>query len=210
MAPPIFPTLNFLTFPAKRSPMWKTLHQESVSGMDNPIPLWSFNRWSYELQISLLNSKSSAFQNAVALEWQELNALYNQLQGSSGVFQYNDTDDNTATNQLFGSGDGISTAFPLTRTMTGAGGFTFNEPVFAPVGTPVIKINGTPTVLFTLGTQGLITFNSPPAGGASLSWTGTFRWLCRFDEDSLDFSKFMNQLWECKSLKFTSIKTQSK
>ncbi len=210
MAPPILPTFNFITYPATRSPIWRTLHQESVSGMDNPIPLWSFNRWMYDLPISLLNSKSVAFQNAVALEWQALNAFYNQLNGSFGVFQFLDTDDSSVTDQLFGVGDGTTVGFPLTRTMTGAGGFVWNEPVFAPVGTPVVKINGTPTVLFTLGTQGLITFNSPPAGGANLTWTGTFRWLCRFDDDNLDFSKFMSALWEVKSLKFTTIKTQSK
>jgi uncharacterized protein (TIGR02217 family) len=210
MAPPILPSFRFFSYPAKRTPMWSTMHQMSVSGMDNPIPLWTFNKWSYELIIELLNSGSTAFQNALAIEWQALNAFYNQVNGSFGVFQFNDPDDNSVTNQLFGVGDGTTTAFPLTRTMTGAGGFTWNEPVFAPVGTPVVKVNGTPTVLFTLGTQGLITFNSAPAAAASLTWTGTFNWLCRFDEDTLEFSKFMNNLWECKSLKFTTIKTQSK
>jgi hypothetical protein len=63
---------------------------------------------------------------------------------------------------------------------------------------------------YTLGTQGLITFSTPPSGGSSVLWTGTFNWLCRFDDDSMDFSKFMNNLWEVKSLKFTTIKTQSK
>jgi uncharacterized protein (TIGR02217 family) len=210
MAPPVLPPFNFISYPAIRRPLWKTLHQESVSGMDNPVPLWTFNRWQYELPITLLNSKSVAFQNALALEWQEMNAFYNQTQGSFGVFQFNDIDDNTVTNQLFGVGDGVTTKFPLTRTMTGAGGFTWNEPVFAPVGTPTIFINGTPTVLFTLGTQGLITFNSAPAGGANLTWTGTYNWLCRFDDDNIDFSKFMSGLWEIKALKFTTIKTQSK
>jgi uncharacterized protein (TIGR02217 family) len=209
MAPPILPAFKFFTYPAKRAPLWRTLHQESVSGLDNPIPLWSFNKWMYELTISLLTSNSVAFQNAIAQEWQAMNAFFNTVQGSFGVFQFNDTDDNTATAQLFGVGDGVTTAFPLTRTMSGAGGFTWNEPVFAPTITD-IKINGTPTVAYTLGTQGLVTFNSPPAGGASLTWDGTFNWLCRFQDDQMDFSKFMSGLWEIKALKFTTIKTQSK
>ncbi len=210
MAPPILPAFKFFSYPAIRRPLWNTLRQMSASGMDNPVPLWTFNRWQYELPINLLNSGSTAFQNAIATEWQALNALYNTLQGSFGVFQYFDSDDGSVTNQPFGTGDGTTVAFPLTRTMSGAGGFTWNEPVFAPIGTPVVNINGVPTVLFTLGTQGLITFNSPPAGGAILTWTGTFRWLCRFDEDSMEFSKFMNNLWEMQALKVTTIKTQSK
>jgi uncharacterized protein (TIGR02217 family) len=210
MAPPVLPSFKFFSYPAKRAPIWRTLHQESVSGMDNPVPLWSFNRWQYELPINLLNSGATAFQSALALEWQEMNALYNQLQGSFGVFQYPDPDDGSVTDQLFGVGDGVTTKFPLTRTMSGPGGtFTWNEPVFAPTITNV-KINAVPTVLYTLGTQGLVTFNSAPAGGANLTWTGTFNWLCRFDDDSMDFSKFMNNLWELKALKFTTIKTQSK
>jgi uncharacterized protein (TIGR02217 family) len=190
-------------------PLWKTLHQESVSGQDNPIALWTFNKWMYELPINMLNSGATAFQNLIAIDTQALMAFFNQMQGSAGVFQYNDTDDNSVTDQLFGVGDGTTVAFPLTRTMTGAGGFTWSEPVFAPTITN-IKINGTPTVLYTLGTQGLVTFNSPPAAAASLTWTGTFNWLCRFDDDSLELSKFMNRLWEVRALKFTTIKTQPK
>ncbi len=209
MAPPILPTFRFFSYPAKRSPLWSTLHQMSVSGMDNPVPLWTFNRWQYELPITLLNSGSTVFQNALAIEWQALNAFYNQMQGSFGVFQFNDSDDHSVTDQTFGTGDGTTVAFPLIRAMTGAGGFTWTEPVFAPTITNV-KINGAPTVLYTLGTQGLVTFNSPPAGGATLTWTGTYNWLCRFDDDNLDFSKFMNNLWEVKSLLFSTIKTQSK
>lgn len=39
----------------------------------------------------------------------------------------------------------------------------------------VVKINGTPTSAYTINnTTGLITFNSPPANGAILSWTGEY------------------------------------
>lgn len=209
MAPPVLPMFKGFSYPAKRAPLWRTLHQESVAGFDNPIVLWSFPRWKYELPITALNSGAAAYQNLVAIEWQELAAFFNILSGSAGVFQYNDADDNTATAQLFGVGDGVTTQFPLTRTMTGTGSTTFNEPVFAPMITDV-KINGVATGAYTLGTQGLVTFTSAPAGGANLTWDGTFNWLCRFDEDSLDFSKFMNALWELRALKFTTIKTQSK
>lgn len=205
MAPPIFPTLKGVTFPARRSPLWKTLHQEAVSGQDNPIPLWSYPRWSYELAYDFLRS------DGVNLEWQALAAFFNQVQGSALAFQFTDPDDGAVTNQTFGIGDGTSIAFALIRTMTGAGGIAFVEPVFAPVASGLtIMVNGTPTTAYTLGTQGLVTFASAPASGATLSWTGSFNWLCRFDEDSADFEKFMNQFWRLKQIKFTTIKTQSR
>lgn len=210
MAPPIFPTLKGATYPVKRSPVWKTLHQEAVSGQDNPIPLWSYPRWMYEVPYSGFNSGGTAFQGLPALEWQALAAFFNIVQGSALVFQFTDPDDGSVTNQPIGTGNGIATAFPLVRTMTGSGGQTFVEPVFAPVIITNVEINGTPTGAYTLGTQGLVTFNSPPGVSAALTWTGTFNWLCRFDTDMADFSKFMNHLWEAKAIKFTTIKTQSK
>jgi hypothetical protein len=44
------------------------------------------------------------------------------------------------------------------------------------INTPfVIKINGTPTTAYTVNnTTGLVTFNTAPANGAILSWTGEF------------------------------------
>ena len=210
MTLPIFPTLKGATFPVKRTPIWSTLHQEAVSGQDNPIGLWTYNRWRYEIPYSGFNSSSIAFQGLPALEWQTLAAFFNQVQGSRLVFQFADPDDGAVTDQLFGTGDGTTVAFPLTRTMTGLGSVSWNEPVFAPVTITNVKINGTPTALYALGTQGLVTFNSPPALNALLTWTGSYRWLVRFDKDVTDFEKFMDRLWELKSISFTSIKTQSK
>ncbi len=203
MTLPTFPSLKGVTFPAKRAPLWKTLHQETVSGQDNPIPLWSYPRWSYELAYDFLRSDN------LNLEWQALAAFFNQVQGSALVFQFADPDDGSVTNQGFGTGDGTTTKFALVRSMSGAGGYSFVEPVFAPTITN-IKIAGTPTSAYTLGTQGLVTFTSPPASGAALTWTGTFNWLCRFDDDAADFEKFMNTFWRLQKIKFTTIKTQSK
>src|SRR5258705_2341299 len=172
MAPPILPVFKFFSYQAIRRPLWNTLHQMSVSGMDNPVPLWTFNKWQYELPINLLNSGSTAFQNALAIEWQALNAFYNQMQGSFGVFQYFDSDDGSVTNQLIGIGDGVTVAFPLTRTMTGAGGFTWNEPVFAPV---------SPQIFSVIDWQGSVLRYSTPRTNLTLqsntfsnaSWTKT-------------------------------------
>lgn len=207
---PVFPVLKGATFPIKRTPMWNTLHQEAISGQDNPIGLWTYNRWRYEIPFSAFNSGGTAFQALPAREWQTLAAFFNQVAGSSGMFQFHDDDDDTATGQLFGIGNGSTVAFPLVRTMTGAGGITWDELVYAPTTITSITVGGVPTAGYTVGTQGLITFNSPPAIGDLLTWTGTYNWLCRFDKDMMDFEKFMNNLWECKSVVFVTVKTQSK
>ena len=51
-----------------------------------------------------------------------------------------------------------------------------------------------------------VTISPAPAAGAALSWTGTYFWLCRFDEDSLEFSNFMYLFWELKKCSFTTIR----
>ena len=56
--------------------------------------------------------------------------------------------------------------------------------------------------------NGLVTFNTAPANGAALTWTGYFGFLCRFDDDSLDFEQFMQNLWRVDSLKFRSVRAQ--
>ncbi len=203
MTLPVFPSLKGLSFPAKRTPKWSTLHQESVSGQDNPIQLWSYPRWAYELTFNILRSDN------VNLEWQELAAFYNLVGGSAGVFQFTDPDDNAVTNQQFGIGDGVTQSFPLVRTMTGAGSFSFVEPVFAPTSVTAY-INGVQNNGWTLGTQGMLNWIGVPPSGGVLTWTGTFNWLCRFDEDAAGFEKFMYQFWNFRSVKFTTIKTQSK
>lgn len=202
MAVPLFPTLNGLTYPVPRYPIFKTTHQESASGQDNPIELWSFPRWQYTATFSFLRSDAN-------VEWQTLAAFFLSMRGSSRVFQWNDVDDSSVTDQLIGTGDGTTTAFPLVRTLS-AGSFSFTEPVFAPVIITNIKDNGTPTAAYTLGTQGLITFNAPPTAGHTLTWTGTYNWLCRFDEDVAQFEKFAFKFFELKKITFTTIKTQSK
>ena len=203
MALPIFPTLKGIVFPVKRAPMFRTLHQESASGQDNPVELWTYPRWAYEVAYSFLRSDS------VNLEWQTLAAFFLSQRGSSRVFQFTDPDNGTVTAQPFGTGDGTTVAFPLVRTLTGLGGITFAEPVFAPTAQTIYD-NGVPTVLYTLGTQGMITFNSPPTAGHALTRTGTFSWLCRFDVDVADIEKFAYQFFELKKITFTTIKTQSK
>lgn len=59
---------------------------------------------------------------------------------------------------------------------------------------------------YVLGAKGLVTFSGAPELGASLTWTGSYNWLCRFLDDEIDLENFMRGLWKVESLKFRSIK----
>ncbi len=52
---------------------------------------------------------------------------------------------------------------------------------------------------------GVIAFTSAPVSASSLMWSGPFNWLCRFDDDKLDFSQFMSGYWSTDKVSFTSV-----
>ena len=59
---------------------------------------------------------------------------------------------------------------------------------------------------YVLGSTGIVTFSTAPVTGAALAWTGAFNWLCRFDDDSIDFQPFGTGLWSMQTLKFSTVK----
>src|SRR5229473_1666909 len=121
MSNAIFPTLVGLGWSVKRVPMWKTRVQEAISGKETRIADWSFPRWKWELAYDFLRG------DAGHAEFQSLAGFFNQRQGVFDSFLYQDADDNGATAQLLGSGDGATRSFQLVRTLGG-----FIEPIIAP------------------------------------------------------------------------------
>jgi uncharacterized protein (TIGR02217 family) len=199
-----FPSLAGITWPVKRSAQWNTEKEDAISGARTRYQYFSYPRYAYELSFNFLRS------DAANLEWQELAGFYNQTQGPTSLFGFVDINDNTQndsdTAQAFGTGDGVSTAFQLVRALG-----SFVEPVFLPDANPSIYDND---VLvdpsgYTVGATGVVTFTAPPANSDVLSWTGTFRWPCRFDDDSADFSNFMSLYFDAKSVKFSTEKVLS-
>jgi uncharacterized protein (TIGR02217 family) len=188
-----FPTLPGIAFPIKRTPVWSTAKLTALSGRESRIPRRLFPLWKYELPFELLRSGAAA-------EFEQLVAFYNAVGGSSDSWLFNDPSDNTATAQAFGTGDGSTKQFQLYRALGG-----FSEPVFAATITSV-TVAGVATSAYTLGSYGKLTFTTAPANGAALAWTGTFTWMCRFDDDTLEFQQFMPSYWSAAAVTFTTIK----
>jgi hypothetical protein len=224
MALPVFPSSSLpgLTWPVKRAPSWQTIKQDALSGKRTRFALQAFPIWRYELSFSLLRAQ------AAYAEWQTLVGFYNSLYGGEGLFQFNDPNDGAVVAQQFGVGTGLTaTVFQLVRSLGG-----FVEPVYLPNtssgdvdlvnGNPVTLVDGvTPLTLTggfhiydngtdvtanaTVGNYGAVTFASiAPALGDALTWTGSFGWPCRFDDESMDLDNFMYQYWELKKLTFSS------
>lgn len=198
MSNSVFPSFPGLTWNVVRRPKWSTVTKKSVSGREFRAAQYSYPIWEYKLSFEVLRARSAL------PEMQQLAAFFNARQGSYDTWLYTDPDDNTVTTQLFGTGDGVTTQFQLVRAF---GGYT--EPVFDVNGSPSIYKAGTLQTIsthYTISSSGLVTFVTAPTVGQALTWTGSFYWRCRFMQDQLEFNQFMRQLWELKTLEFTTVK----
>lgn len=196
MTIPIFPALPGLTWPVKRTPIWKTLTQESLSGKETRIPVYTFPRYRWSVSFEFLRVIAGD------VEFQTLLGFLNSLSGGAQPFYYSDPNDHSVTLQPFGTGDGVTTSFQLVRSYGG-----FVEPVQSVVASGLaVFVNGTPTAASFISSSGVVTFASAPAAAATITWTGTFNWLCRMDNDSQEFVEFMSGIYSTDDLAFTSIK----
>ena len=180
----------------QRGPQWGGTKWESLNGKRTRTTWRTAPTYNYTVPFNVLRL------NPAFLEFQTLVGFINELTGGTGLFLFLDPNDSVVVNQGFGAGDGSSTTFQLVRSLGG-----FVEPVYFPV-TPTtqVAVAGTPTSAYAVSTYGSIIFDSPPANAAALTWTGSFRWGCRFDEDVFMFDNFMSQLMRSKAFKFSTEK----
>jgi uncharacterized protein (TIGR02217 family) len=196
----IFPTLNGLEYPVVRTPIFKTLTQETASGMETRAALQLYPRWQWTLSFNFLRDDANN-------EFRTLLAFFLARQGAFDAFLFDDVDDNSVSAQQIGFGDGSNKVFQLIRTF---GGFT--EPVLAPKPAQadvVVKVGGValdPSTDWHYSGPGQVTIDSPPGHGVRVTADINYYWPVRFAADQYDFSKFMNRLWEQKKLDFISVK----
>lgn len=144
---------------------------------------------------------------APASELDTLVGLFIARQGQFDSFLFSNASDFTVVGQQFGIGDGTLTAFQLylTRSATFPNGL---ETIQNPSGAPLIYINGvlkTPTTDYTISATGVVTFTTPPAANAVITWSGAFFYRVRFEQDAQEFDEFLFQVVEAKSVKLTGV-----
>lgn len=197
--PDVFPLIVGQNFLVSKRPTWSTGITTAISGRERRRKLWSYPRWQFKVSYEVIRDLPST------PDLQRLLAFFNMHGGRYQEFFFLDPTDNAVENEAFGTGDGITKAFQLTRTVS-FGGISFTEPVGGVTGTPTVTINGATTSAFTIGANGSITFTSAPAATASLAWSGRFLFACRFDQDDMDLAQMMTALWSLDGLAFLTVK----
>lgn len=196
-------TLRGLTFGNIRTPMFKTNAQEAITGKESRQSLSIYPQFRFNLQYEWLDDIASTS------DLKTLVGFFGYHRGAYDSFLYTDPTYNSVTAQLFGTGNGTTTAFQLIATYGNSALPGTTEIVQNLNGAPSIYDNGslrsTPTH-YSIGPTGIVTFVSPPVSGHLLTWTGSFYYRCRFMDDDMDFEQFMYRFWAAKKVSFKSIK----
>ena len=200
MSTAIFPTLPGIGWTFTRAPLWSTLKHQTVSGREMRAAMYSYPLYKYTLIYDFLRT-DAAYQ-----ELQTLVGFFNARSGSYDSFLFRDPDDNAVVApETIGVGDGTTTAFQLGKAYGG-----FAEPVYAPNLTGLsVYVGGalqSPSSYSVGAATGVVTFGAAPAAGAPIAWTGSFYYLTRFAQDSVDFEKFMFNLFQLKKLELQTLK----
>lgn len=123
----VFPTLVGRGWGIKKRPITSTLIEQADSGAEYRTSRYQYPLYEFDIEIPYLG----------AADYDNLIGFFNQQGGPFTPFYFNVDNDNSATNQAFGTGDGTTAAFQLTNTY----GTYWNEPIGGVQGTPLIYRN---------------------------------------------------------------------
>lgn len=187
------------TWPVKKTPRFATIVQTPASQRGEVrVSLTPYPIWMFEYELSILKGDMG-----IAGGLQNMIGFFGSVLGSAQDWLFEDPNDNAVADMQFGTGDGTTTSFQLLRNIAGMLDIVQNVN-----GVPTIMIGGvvqSPTN-YSISATGIVTFGTAPANLAVLTWTGSFFFRCRFEEDTLsDLSEFMYELWSIDSLKFRSL-----
>lgn len=128
------------------------------------------------------------FQNISVEMVRAIRRMFYVCRGMAYAFRLVDEFDHDATDEAFGTGDGVETEFQLKKIST-VDSVEYERNVYALPSAPVIKVAGVTSGTATVNLRtGVVTFSVAPANGAALTWTGSFDLWVRFATDTIPFS----------------------
>lgn len=194
MSSAVFPTLAGRGWDLIQTPIFKTHIQRAVAGREARTSYMSYPLYEMTLTYDVLRANTLA-------ELQAILDFFLARHGAYDNFLFLNWWDNQTPGlpdgTEFGIGTGSRTQYQLLRSVK-AGGFL--EPVMNLVTPPSVYIDH---VGQSIGSQytlssGMVTFASPPAEGAVLTWIGSYYYRCRFKQDIQELKNFSHQLWDLK------------
>lgn len=200
----VFPSstdLPGLTWNRERSLIWRTDIQEAVSGKETRIRRRQFPRVRFSVKYDILRDTVSPS------EVRRLVGFFNAHAGAFDSFLFTDPGFNSVTAESFGTGDGTTKSFQLLARYQNSGGPGGAEAIQNLNGSPSIYVNGVLQVGgYTLGPSGIVTFTTAPSNTYPLTWTGSFYYRVRFEDDEMSATEFMQRWWSTQEIKLLSVR----
>ena len=167
-------------------PEFQTNVQNIASGREKRNGEWSICRHKY----------TAPFANIPEEAYRSIKSTFLVMRGRLHTFLHRDWGDFTAVNEPFGTGDGTTAVFQLSKasSIPGFPAATYTRiitkpNVSAPLDTPlVIKAAGSVVAPSVSELDGTVAFGTAPAPGVALTWSGEFFVQVRFDIDYLPYS----------------------
>ena len=119
MSAPTFPILPGQGWSVHKKPKFATIVASHGSGREVRQALYANPLWEFELTFEGLASDSQSHPGLQSQSLQAIMGLFLQCQGQFGSFTYFDPTDFSVATQPFGTGDGVTTTFQLTRALGG-------------------------------------------------------------------------------------------
>jgi hypothetical protein len=218
--------MSYAIYPQNLPGLWAEVvkrpkHNVSVqthqSGGEVRTSYWSQPLWEWDLSYELL--RDGQRDGRAWNELQQIQGFFLAQRGSLNGFGFFDPDDNCRFRTGIGETDGTTTSFTLTRYQGTNGLFgvenigllNTNVPFNLYIDSSATPVDASdPIYGYTLNTttpvNQVLVFNSAPPSGHQLTVDmGYFYWV-RFQADSLDFCKFMAQLWELQKVTLQSLR----
>ena len=164
----------------------------------DPRDAAGFRLYDIELTYEVLRS------DAAYPELQTIAGFFAKMSGEATPFWIAPPGLSAVLGQALGGGDGVTTTFPLLRSV-GA----YSEPVQGTSGVTAVYLNGVAQSsgwTVSSGYAPAITFAAAPAPGVPVTADFGLLWLCRFAEDVQDLEEFMAMLWTLKTLRLTTVR----
>jgi hypothetical protein len=205
MSNSIFPLPGSITSGSRgwdivKYPVFNTIVQTPVSRRgETRISTTPYCTWEFVMTFPFVGgtfNDSTSYLN-------QLIGFYMSMQGAANSFLYDDPQDNTLSSPVtFGTGDGNTKVFQLTRPIGGAKDIIQNVN-----GTPSIYLNGVlQSSGYSINSLGVVTFTSAPASGAAVAWSGKYYFRCRFKNDDLsDLKQTFTNYWTIQQLEWSSV-----
>lgn len=192
MSDVLLPSQPGLTWDTTKVPIFATDTERSISLRETRVSLAPYPLYRFRHAYSVLRA------DAAFGELQSLLGFFLARRGSWDSWLFADPNDSVALLEPFGTGNGTQTAFQLARTL---GAFT--EPTKNVAASPSIyKAGVLQTSGYTISSTGLVTFASAPGSGQALTWSGTFYFRCRWEQDEMEFNEFAQRLYEARECGF--------